>query len=121
MKEDDLLRLRVKLLRQRQELLRARHGLEQDWKDLSEPEIEKEEIAQRSARSELFRQLDERETQELTDIDWALDKMEVASFGICEACGDHISLSRLEVEPATRYCLDCRQRQESAMRVPPFR
>lgn len=121
MKEDDLQRLREKLLRQRQEIFRTRLGLEQDWNELSEPEIEREEVAQKTARTELLRQLDERETQELADIDRALDKMEVALFGICETCGKHIPLSRLEVEPATRYCRTCRQQQELATRVPPVR
>jgi DnaK suppressor protein len=34
-------------------------------------------------------------------------------FGLCEECGQPISKVRLEAVPWTRWCRDCKERQES--------
>lgn len=43
---------------------------------------------------------------ELDDVDAALQRLQVGTYGQCEACGGPICRERLEVVPAARYCLD---------------
>ena len=119
MAEQDLNRLRKKLLRQREEVFHGLRNLEKDWDELSDREIEREEQAQKVGLTELFAQLDEREQREIEEIDLALSKMAAFAYGICEGCKKQIPLPRLEALPSTRYCLHCSARKEEAMKIPP--
>lgn len=119
MAEQDLERLRRKLLGQREEFFHGMRDLEKDWQELADHDIEREEEAQKSALTELFAQLDEREQQEIVEIDLALGKMATATYGICEECKKPIPMARLEALPATRYCLPCSTREEEKLKIPP--
>lgn len=43
----------------------------------------------------------------LAEVEHALDKLDHASYGLCESCGKPIGEARLEAKPAARYCIDC--------------
>ena len=107
MGENELTHLKTLLLRQRREIIDRLRGLESDWQALSEREIEREEEAQKLDLTTLFDQLEERERQELEDIELALTKIAAVTYGICEGCRKPISLERLEILPATRFCRKC--------------
>ncbi|MBI5401736.1 hypothetical protein HZB05_02855 [Candidatus Wolfebacteria bacterium] len=42
--------------------------------------------------------------ERLADIEFALDKMEKGTYGVCEKCGKEISLDVLEVDPESKLC-----------------
>lgn len=44
--------------------------------------------------------------RELDDIETALSRMDDGTYGTCEVCGKPISEARLEMLPATRYCIE---------------
>ncbi len=46
-------------------------------------------------------------SEEIDDIDSALNKLNEGMYGICEECGDDIPIKRLEVVPAALYCVPC--------------
>ena len=46
-------------------------------------------------------------TQELADIDAALQRIEDGSYGVCVTCGEDISEQRLIVRPESFECVDC--------------
>ena len=46
----------------------------------------------------------------LRDVDHALSKMDTGTYGICERCGQPISLERLEALPWADLGIDCKQR-----------
>jgi DnaK suppressor protein len=50
----------------------------------------------------------------LDEIDAALKRLEVGSYGTCESCTDAIPWERLEVLPSSRLCTPCRSFTESA-------
>ncbi|MCC7509481.1 MAG: TraR/DksA C4-type zinc finger protein [Planctomycetes bacterium] len=54
----------------------------------------------------------ENETEELKEIGRALEKVELGTFGECEACGIDISIERLNAMPYTRICIHCRSKFE---------
>ncbi|MBU0663350.1 MAG: TraR/DksA C4-type zinc finger protein [Proteobacteria bacterium] len=118
MSEKDLTHLKDLLLRQRREILVRLQGLESDWQALSERDIEREEEAQKADLASLFDQLEERERQELEDIELALTKMVNVTYGICEKCRKQLSLERLEVLPATRFCRKCEAEMEEKQKKP---
>ena len=54
-----------------------------------------------------------RENESLREVDDALKRMEVGTYGVCEACGKKIGQDRLKALPFTRYTVDCQERLES--------
>ena len=42
----------------------------------------------------------------LEEVDAALGKIDVGTFGLCETCGDPIEADRLRADPLVRFCLD---------------
>ncbi len=44
--------------------------------------------------------------QQLSQIDAALARIEEGTYGLCKVCGDAIGEARLEVMPATPYCIN---------------
>lgn len=55
----------------------------------------------------------DRERKLLGKIKEALERIDDDTYGICEACGDDISLKRLEARPVTTLCIACKTQQES--------
>ena len=49
----------------------------------------------------------------LRAIEDSLTRIRHEEFGLCEECGQPISKVRLEAVPWTRWCRDCKERQES--------
>ena len=39
----------------------------------------------------------------------ALRRLDEDEFGYCLACGEHISLQRLKIDPAVTLCIDCQR------------
>lgn len=45
-------------------------------------------------------------TQQLVEVERALEKLDDGTYGRCEECGRPIADARLEAMPATRFCID---------------
>jgi DnaK suppressor protein len=60
---------------------------------------------------ELLKHVDARiignRSEEIDDIDSALNKLEEGTYGVCEECGEDIPSKRLEAVPAALYCVPC--------------
>ena len=59
----------------------------------------------------------DRENKLIKKIKAALDRIDDDTFGICEKCGEDISLKRLEVRPVTTQCIDCKTKEEAVERA----
>jgi DnaK suppressor protein len=55
----------------------------------------------------------DRENKLIKKIKKALDRIEDGSFGICESCGEDISIERLKARPVTTLCIECKTKQEA--------
>jgi DnaK suppressor protein len=55
--------------------------------------------------------------EQYKDIADAFRKLDSGTFGLCEECGNEISIKRLEVNPLARYCIDCKTRKEEIERI----
>lgn len=49
----------------------------------------------------------------LRAIEEALTRIRNEKYGLCEECGEPISAARLEAVPWTRWCRDCKARQDT--------
>ena len=59
----------------------------------------------------------DRENKLIKKIQKALDRIENETFGICEICGEDISLKRLKARPVTTQCIDCKTKEEAKERA----
>ena len=50
---------------------------------------------------------------ELAEIRQALQRIEDGNFGICKACGNSISMERLQIIPYTTLCKTCSRESEN--------
>ena len=55
----------------------------------------------------------DREAKLIKKIKAALDRVEKDTFGICESCGEDITLKRLKARPVTTQCIDCKSKEEA--------
>ena len=55
----------------------------------------------------------DREAKLIKKIKEALERIENDTYGICESCGEDISLKRLKARPVTTQCIDCKSKEEA--------
>ena len=58
--------------------------------------------------------LEENSEHVIAEIDAALVRIEVGTYGVCEGCGKAIDVDRLEALPWATLCLDDRRKEERA-------
>jgi len=104
--------IRSQLIKRREQILEQRNSTNTSWHKLQEPEVEFEEEAAKEKMAEVLAQLDDREKEEIEQIDTALAKIRTGGFGICESCGRQIAESRIKAIPWTPFCIDCAEEQE---------
>jgi RNA polymerase-binding transcription factor len=68
-----------------------------------------------SDRNSVLRMRD-RERKLIFKIEDALNRLESGEYGICEECGENISIERLKARPVTTLCIECKSSQEMAER-----
>jgi DnaK suppressor protein len=55
----------------------------------------------------------DREHKLIKKIKKALERIENGTFGICESCGEEISIERLKARPVTTQCIECKTKEEA--------
>ena len=64
-----------------------------------------------SNRNSILR-IRDRERKLIFKIQEALQRLDVGEFGVCEECGEEISIERLKARPVTTLCIECKSSQE---------
>ena len=66
------------------------------------------EMASASTDNDMVFQFVEMESEELDQIDDALERIEQGTYGACEACCRDIGPARLEAIPSATLCIECK-------------
>ena len=66
---------------------------------------------------DLILRIRDRESKLIKKIKLALDRIEDNTFGVCERCGEDISIARLKARPVTTQCIDCKIKEEAVERA----
>jgi len=83
--------------------------------NLSNTPIHMADLGTDNFEQEFTLSLIESEEGRMKEINAALDRIELGSFGRCEECQKAIPKARLQALPFTRYCVDCaRKLQQSS-------
>ena len=56
--------------------------------------------------------LRDRERKLIKKIQKAIDRIDDGDYGICQDCGDDISVTRLKARPMTTLCIHCKSKRE---------
>ena len=59
----------------------------------------------------------DRESRLIKKIMSALTRIEDGTYGICETCGDDISIGRLMARPMAMHCIECKTRVENLEKI----
>jgi DnaK suppressor protein len=96
-----------RLLAREQELLRDMRRLGDDAREAKETEVEDPIDAVASAENQALNfRMDTVASEELGQVQAALQRIEEGTYGTCLDCGRSISDARLEALPWTPYCVE---------------
>ncbi|MGC1453693.1 MAG: RNA polymerase-binding protein DksA [Nitrospirota bacterium] len=111
--DSKLLVIKKKLIKQRQDLLtEAEHTLTSKISSEKESFPDPTDQAVAELDNNFVLRLRGREQKLLKKIDDAILRIDSGVYGVCESCGEQISMKRLEARPVTTLCIDCKTRQE---------
>lgn len=69
--------------------------------------------ASHEAERNFMLRIRDREHKLIKKIKEALNRIENDTFGICEQCGEDISIERLKARPVTTQCIECKTKEEA--------
>lgn len=102
------------LLQRRKEVLeRINRFMEGDIFKVSQEVGDEIDIADKEMERNRLIRLRERETRYLHKVEYALQKIEEGTYGICEYCGGPIGYERLKARPVAIYCIKCKTKLEA--------
>jgi DnaK suppressor protein len=116
--DNRLLAIKKRLERQKEELLsEAEHTLNDKLSKEKESFPDPTDQAVAELDNNFLLRLRGRERKLLKKIEEAISRIDSGTYGICESCGEKISIKRLEARPVTALCIDCKTRQEEEEKI----
>ena len=113
--ENELLHIKRSLLEQKSEILNKNIEFKNQQHSSTKAADEADAVVQ-NLQDNLNIQLHERDRHSLVLIDKALSKFTTNTYGVCESCGDNISLKRLKARPLAMRCIACEEDLEKTGR-----
>ncbi len=111
--EVELNEFQNKLLDRRVQIEKNLRGTTLELEGMRELELNDEgDYAAASAETIVDSAILVQQRKELNEIELALDKIKVGTFGVCEMCEEPIGRPRLEVKNFARFCITCREINE---------
>jgi DnaK suppressor protein len=115
---------RTRLLTERgriEELRQAANRLTADAQEATERELSSaeqhpSELASETIGLELDQSVLQHAELELQELEEAVKRVDLGSYGRCEACGQPISEARLEAIPTARFCIEDQSKQDRGRR-----
>src|SRR5438552_15347194 len=115
LKKKELKRFREILQQKKAEILKnAKRTLNEDMTLDSDDLPDEMDLASSEYLQSFTFRLRGREKSFLDKINRALERVDDGTFGVCEQCGEEISIKRLEARPEATLCIRCKEDQERA-------
>ena len=112
MTRDQIEKFRALLLKRLDELMNSANHEMVELKSRSGGEIEYVDRASVEADQTMRLRIRSRESLLIRKIRKALERIDNDAYGICESCGEDISLERMEARPVTTKCIQCKEEEE---------
>lgn len=104
---------RKKLEAMSQDLLQEAEKTIHDMTDSTENYPDPTDRASAESDRSFELRIRDRERKLIAKIREAIERIDDGTYGICEECGEEISVKRLEARPVTTQCIDCKTAQEN--------
>jgi DnaK suppressor protein len=108
----DFAAIEQRLRARRDELLRltAAHEDESDPVEVDQSSVGRLTRMDALQSQAMAAEVERRRELEVARIESALERIEQGEYGYCVSCGEPIAPRRLELDPATPFCLSCAER-----------
>lgn len=113
MKNKDLEYFRKMLTRWQEDLYKQANVTVIDLIEPTVKAIDPVDQASLQATRDFTLRIRDRESRLIGKINQSLARIEEGSFGICEMCGENISIQRLKARPVTNFCITCKNKMEA--------
>jgi len=116
MPKDHFDALRERLLQQRQEILNMyKQDVRAGQESADDGTDDIVDRANNSYNRELMFSLSDSERLMLLQVEEAINRMDLGTYGRCPNCGNSIHPLRLEAVPWARFCIDCQELAEKGL------
>jgi DnaK suppressor protein len=113
MKKKDIERFKKMLLERKNAIIQTAETARESAMAVEQADLPDEvDMASSETGQALNLRLRDRELILLKKIDKTLAKIEEGEFGVCERCGEDITLKRLEARPVAQLCIRCKEELE---------
>ncbi len=113
MRDERIETIRKRLMEMRENLLmEVRHGNEEAAALIDAGVPDPGDQSLNDYLSDFLHLLSDGKREEIMSIDEALLRLREGTYGTCQRCGEPIRIERLEVQPYTPYCVDCKEELE---------
>lgn len=113
MKKKDITRYKKILLERRAELMKTATSMKEQGLGFEQADLPDEvDLAATEWGQSMNLRLRDRELVLFKKINKALEKIEKGTFGVCERCGEDISVKRLDARPVAELCINCKEQLE---------
>jgi len=110
MKQNELEEFKKTLLDRKEQILKNISEYKSEIGELKNSEASDEaDHATISSDTAIEEAISRKQSKELEEIEYVLNKIENKTYGICEMCEEEIGIERLKVKPQARYCIVCRE------------
>jgi DnaK suppressor protein len=113
MKNKDLEYFRKMLIRWREDLYKQADVTVTDLQEPTVKAIDPVDQASLGATRDFTLRIRDRESRLIGKINQSLARIEEGTFGICDMCGEKISIQRLKARPVTNFCITCKNKMEA--------
>jgi len=113
MKKKDISYFRDLLVNDLEELLSQADDTVSDMTKQKDSFPDQTDRAALEAERNYMLRIRDRESKYIKKVKKALQRIEDETFGICEKCGEDISLKRLKARPVTTQCIECKTKEEA--------
>jgi len=103
---------RVLLRKRLEELLNQAKSVVSELVSQNGQEIEYLDRASEYTNQAMKLRIRTRESRLIKKIMGALERIDNDAYGICDTCGEDISIKRLEARPVTTKCIHCKELEE---------
>jgi len=109
MEKEELQEFKKLLLAKKQDLVSIQETAEESTKpvDLDQSSVGRLSRMDAMQSQAMAQENKRRRTIELTKIEAALERIENEEYGYCAACDEKIARKRLQLDPATPFCVAC--------------
>jgi DnaK suppressor protein len=107
-------RLETEKKRLQDELNQLNSSVSMEDRREGSPFWKREEESNESMEMEKRLALDSRLNTLLAEVNRAIQKLEIGTYGVCDSCSKTIDPARMEALPQAILCLECRQKLKNA-------